>query len=141
MASIERKALECSVGGSVEFVGQRNAQEVYEDIDIVLIPSYEETFSLVALEAMAKGVLVVAANTGGIPEVVLNGKTGLLFEIGRASELADRVATAITEPALATQIAASAQKRAAEAFGIEKTVSAVTRVIMDTINGNEIVHD
>jgi hypothetical protein len=141
VASVERKALESGVERSVDFAGQRDAEEVYEGIDIVLIPSQEETFSLVALEAMAQGVLVIAAKTGGIPEVVQDGKTGLLFKTGSVEDLADRIAIAITHPALVAEITSSARQRVAEAFGIEKTVAGITRVIMDTMGGNKAIHE
>lgn len=134
VAAVERKALELGVERYVHFVGERRAQDVYADIDIVLIPSREETFSLVALEAMAEGVFVVAANTGGIPEVVQDGRTGLLFTMGSAKELANRTAIAITHPALVAQITASAREQVSQVFGLDKTVCAVTRVIMDTMS-------
>jgi len=134
-ASVQRAALERGLERYVEFVGERS-ENLYRDIDIVLIPSQEETFSLVALEAMAEGVLVVAANTGGIPEVVQDGKTGLLFETGSSKELASRVETAITLPALISEITALAQQRVLCAFALEKTVDAVTQVILNVMSGD-----
>jgi len=102
-------------------------------VDIVLIPSQEETFSLVALEAMAEGVLVVAANTGGLPELVQDGKTGLLFQIGSAAQAADRLAMALAYPAQMADIVRSARQRVEEEFSADKAAQAVTRVVMETI--------
>jgi len=50
--------------------------------DLLLMPSRYESFCLAALEAMACGVPVIASNVGGLPEVVVNGKTGILFPSG-----------------------------------------------------------
>jgi len=133
VAAVERRAVELEVDDYVDCVGQRSLEDLYADVDIVLIPSQEETFSLVALEAMAEGVLVVAANTGGLPEIVEDGKTGLLFRIGSATEMAQRVATALTHPARMADIVRFAQQRVGEKFSADKAAHAVTGVIMDTI--------
>jgi N-acetyl-alpha-D-glucosaminyl L-malate synthase BshA len=53
--------------------------------DMLLVTSHYESFCLVALEAMACGVPVVAPRVGGIPEVVVHGRTGFLFEQGDLS--------------------------------------------------------
>ena len=63
------------------------------------------------------------------------------LRLGSANELADRVATAITHPSLATEITASARRRVADTFGLEKTVSAVTQVILDTMGSDRPVRE
>ena len=54
------------------------------------MPSRSEGFGLTAIEAMASGCVVVASNTGGLPEVVSDGKVGLLHEPGSQDSLAER---------------------------------------------------
>jgi len=139
VASVQNRAVELGVERYVDFVGERRVENVYADIDIVLIPSREETFSLVALEAMAAGVFVVAANTGGIPEIVQDRRTGLLFTMGSAKELANQIAIAITHPALVREITASAQQQVLQVFGLDKTVRAITRVITETMGSDKAV--
>ena len=63
----------------VKFAGvqpQEALQTYYDSIDVLLMPSRSEGFGLTAIEGMARGCVVVAANTGGLPEVVSDGKVG-----------------------------------------------------------------
>lgn len=60
-------------------------------MDICIIPSRYEPFSIVCLEAMACGKPVVASNVGGLPYVIEDGKSGLLFERGNAKDLANKI--------------------------------------------------
>ena len=65
----------------------------------VLVPSeWYEPFGLVAIEAFASGTPVIGARSGGIPEIVTDGKTGLLFESGNAEDLAAKVRWAAEHP-------------------------------------------
>jgi N-acetyl-alpha-D-glucosaminyl L-malate synthase BshA len=61
---------------------KRNVASLIAQSDLLLMPSLYESFCLAALEAMACGVPVVASNVGGLPEVVVNEKTGILFPLG-----------------------------------------------------------
>ena len=66
--------------------------------DVALVPSIYEPFGLVALEAMALGTPVVAARTGGLADIVDNGRTGLTFTPGDPGELASAVAETLSDP-------------------------------------------
>jgi N-acetyl-alpha-D-glucosaminyl L-malate synthase BshA len=76
----------------VSFVGQQPQTRVREYLsvaDLLLLPSQSESFGLVALEAMACEVPVIATRVGGIPEVVEEGNTGYLFDVGDTSGMAE----------------------------------------------------
>jgi glycosyltransferase involved in cell wall biosynthesis len=73
----------------------------YAALDMVCVPSTEaEAFGLVAVEAMAASLPVVAARIGGLPEIVLHGQTGLLHAPGDAAALADALQPLIADTQL-----------------------------------------
>lgn len=78
--------------GRVEFVGDiRYIPEFLNALDVYALPSVAEGISNSLLEAMATGLPVIASATGGNPEVVVDGESGLLFPVGDSGELAKRL--------------------------------------------------
>ena len=67
-------------------------EEAYTDMDVLIVPSLDEAFPTVILESMAACKPVIASNTGGIPEIVIDHMTGLLFEKGNHIDLAEKIA-------------------------------------------------
>jgi glycosyltransferase involved in cell wall biosynthesis len=77
------RAEELGIRDDVLFLGKHTSvHELLSCADLFLLPSASESFGLVALEAMACGAPVVASNVGGLPEVIDDGVTGYLHEIG-----------------------------------------------------------
>lgn len=81
----------------IKWLGRLPVDQVYDlmgDAQFLVFPSkWYETFGRVAVEAFAKGTPVIASKIGAIAEIVSSGETGLLFEAGNASDLADKVKT------------------------------------------------
>lgn len=76
--------------------------------NLFVFPSRQEGLGSVLLEAMAAGLPIVATRTGGIPEIVRDGCTGLLVPPGDPPALADAVIRLLSDPALAARLAAAA---------------------------------
>ncbi len=100
---------------SVEFTGrkpQAELQDCYDRIDILLMPSRSEGFGLTAIEAMARGCVPVVANIGGLPEVICDGKSGLVHSPKSIGDIADKTASIIESPGLYPSLSAGAIDRA-----------------------------
>ena len=81
---------ELGVEDSVEFIGHiNNPADFLSKIDILVVPSHDEPFGYINIEAAAAGVAVVATKVGGIPEIVLDRETGLLVPAKSPSSIAD----------------------------------------------------
>lgn len=79
----EELARELDVIDDIRFVGkQEQMEEILAVSDLFLLPSEYESFGLAALEAMAARVVVISTNAGGLPEIVIQGKTGFMANVG-----------------------------------------------------------
>lgn len=81
---------------------------------VAVVPSRFETFGLTALEAMARGLAVVATRAGGLPELVEHDRTGLLCEPGDAADLAAQLERLLAEPTLAARLGDEARAQVME---------------------------
>ena len=100
---MEEQTHKAGLEKAVEFAGRQPQEKLssyYDRIDILLMPSRSEGFGLTAIEGMARGCVVLAARTGGLPEVVRNGEVGLLHEPEQVEDLASQINKLIEQPAL-----------------------------------------
>jgi len=110
-----RLAAANGIKDGVRFVGPRSRVDLatlLRGARVVLVPSHSETFGLVALEAAASGVPVVAQGTGGLREAVLDGDTGLLIESREPQVWAAALTEVLSDPALAERLSLAARARA-----------------------------
>jgi len=94
-------------------VAQPELAEWYAAADLVAVPSYNESFGLVAVEAQASGTPVVAAAVGGLTTVVEDGRSGVLVDTHDAEDWADALARLVHDPALRARLARGAIAQAA----------------------------
>lgn len=103
---------------------QRDIHLVWRASDVAVVPSLEpEGFGLVAVEAMACGLPVVAAAHGGVLDIVDDGRTGWLFEPGSADALAQSLERLVRDSALRHRLGAQAAVRQAERFSLQSQLS------------------
>ncbi len=102
-AALRRRAAALALGGLVRFVGaqpQEALRTYYVAADVTVLPSYYESFGMVALEAMACGSPVVASRVGGLATTVRDGVTGFLVPDGDPAALAGRLDALLADPGL-----------------------------------------
>jgi D-inositol-3-phosphate glycosyltransferase len=98
--------------------------QVYRAADVVAVPSHNESFGLVALEAQACGTPVVASRVGGLPVAVADGRSGLLVDGHRAELWADALAAAALDPRRRAELGAAAVEHA-RGFSWDRTTDAL----------------
>jgi glycosyltransferase involved in cell wall biosynthesis len=118
---MEELARELQLDGRFIFTGERhNVDEILHDIDIVVHPSLTEGLSNVVLEAMAAGLPVVATRVGGNPELVQDGRTGVLVPPRNATALAQAIAFLLDHPEIARQFGKAGRERIVQEFSIRE---------------------
>ncbi len=116
-AATEHRARELGVEDDVRFLGkQEPVEEILSIADVFLMPSGSETFGLAALEAMSCGVPVVVSDIGGLPELVVDGESGFLCELGDIEAFTTAVRRMLDDEDLLATLAVSARARAVEHF-------------------------
>lgn len=116
----EHRARCLGVYDKCSFVGkQPKIVDYLSATDILLLPSEQESFGLAALEAMACEVPVVASRVGGIPEVVTDGETGFLSEVGDVEKMADDAARLLTDEKLRNEMGRRARQSALSRYSTD----------------------
>lgn len=130
LASRVRQA---GLGGRVVLAGFRSDIEaVLPELDLLLFTSRQEGLGSSVLEAFACRVPVVATAVGGVPEIVVDGETGLLAPIGDAAALAERVSRVLGDEALRTRLVAGGLRRL-EDFGVERMAARTLEVYREVV--------
>jgi N-acetyl-alpha-D-glucosaminyl L-malate synthase BshA len=118
-----QRAAELGVQDAVLFLGKhQSVDELLSCADLFLLPSQTESFGLAALEAMACGAPVVASRTGGLPEVIEDGVTGFLREVGAVDAMAEAGIRLLKDDALHASVTAAARAAAEERFSMSSVV-------------------
>jgi N-acetyl-alpha-D-glucosaminyl L-malate synthase BshA len=130
---VERLVRDYQLQQKVIFLGKvRDTSHVLQLADVFLLPSETESFGLAALEAMAVGVPVISSNTGGIPEVNIEGVTGYLSDVGNIEQMAQNTLRLLENDALHYQFSANAKERARQ-FDLERILPIYEQVYRDVL--------
>ncbi len=118
--AMERLCRELQLSEEVRFLGKQEAiEEILSVCDLFIMPSESESFGLAALEAMACQLPVISTNTGGLPELNIQGVTGFLCEIGHTEEMAAHAIDLLKDENILQRFKQNALKRARD-FDIHK---------------------
>jgi glycosyltransferase involved in cell wall biosynthesis len=123
-AALRTLADHLGLADAVHFLGTRgDLREVYGGLDILALPSLEEGSPNVLLEAMAAGLPVVATSVGGVPEIVQDGRTGILVPPAAPGALAQALSSLAADGAGRRRLGAEGQRRVRAEFDIGVTVA------------------
>lgn len=131
----EREALErltraLGLKSKVEFFGHVNGAEIrYQELTVLAVPSARESFGLAALEAMNYGVPVVATRVGGLPELIIDGETGMLVPPEDELAMAGAIVRLLRDHDLSARLGQAGQIRAVECFSEKKMHAAWINLI------------
>ncbi len=121
---------------SVHFAGDRSdVDAVLSEADILVLASGSECFGLCLVEAMRAGLPVIASRVGAVPEVVVEGETGLLYSKGNVKELACHLNTLIRSGGVRTRMGKRGRRRYERLFTAQRMVER-TELLYFSVNPN-----
>lgn len=128
-------AHELEIAGRVQFLESTPAPEKFMSVaDLLLLPSEQESFGLVALEAMSSGVPVVASRVGGLPELIAEGQTGFLRPLGNIEAMLEASLEILQNPYRRRQMGEAARERAIHDFRPEVILPQYLQVYERTLD-------
>ena len=131
----EHLAREVKMDRHVTFLGKQNhVERLIPLAHVLLLPSDLESFGLVALEAMACGVVPVATRVGGVPELITDGEDGYLEAPGDIAAQAARVVALLTDDHLHYRMAKAGRWNAGERFCSDKIIPQYEKYYEEVLN-------
>lgn len=106
-----KQAKDYEITDSIKWVGRQEPkiiQSYYDQIDILCMPSRSEGFGLTAIEGMARGCVLVAADVGGLPEVVIDGQVGLLHQTENIQSIVSSISRLLLDKQILEQMSEQA---------------------------------
>ncbi len=133
--SLEKLVAELKIGSSVLFAGYRtDVAQIISELDIVALSSLSEGLPVVILEAMALGKPIVSFSVGGVPEIVENGKTGLLVGKKDIKALTEAILELSADREKARLMGEAGTRLVKDKFSIEKTTEEYLSVYSSLLN-------
>lgn len=116
----------------VTFTGfRKDVANILRALDVVVVPSVmPDPSPLAVLEAMACGKPVLGSRIGGIPELIVQGETGLLFESGDAQQLAECILTLLRDPGMRDEYGKAGRKRIEERYTLEQFTANLSAIFL-----------
>lgn len=122
------------LGDKLRFLGRvSHIPELLAAVDIVVVPSWDEGFSLVTIEAMAAGRAVLASNVGGIAGIIKDNVTGLMFSPRDLHALTDKLLWLVSDVSLRERLSMQGQSDVYVRFGREQIIDQIESLYMEVI--------
>ena len=131
---LERRIAENGLLDRCSMLGRMSANEVFRELesaDLFVLSSFMEGLPVVLVEAMALGVPVIAPRLAGIPELVLDGQSGLLFTPAHWSELSQAMVRLAGDPEERSRLGKEGRQRVEAEFDIERAVEPLWQRLRD----------
>jgi len=133
---IQHQVERFNISDKVDLKGYIPVEDVICESDIVILPSYTESFPLVLLEAMAAGKAIISTLVGGVPEIIEDGKNGFLIEPINKKQLYDKLEILIIDKELREKMGQNGyalykEKYTAEIF-VKKTISVIDDLLKES---------
>jgi glycosyltransferase involved in cell wall biosynthesis len=134
-AQLRGQADQLGLSGAVHFVGRRNdVADLLWALDLFILPSEAEGLPLSLLEAMAARRCVVASRVGAIPEVLEDGRRGVLITPGSPEEIATAVTALLGDASRRSALADSAWERVSQSYSIGATVARYEQLYLERLD-------
>ena len=134
-ASLEALAKELGLSDAVVFTGRLPEEDTLAEIahaDLLVLPSFMEGLPIVLMEAMAAGIPVIASRVAGIPELVEDDETGLLFTPSNWDELSSRIDLLLGDEALRTRLVKQARAKVTSEFDTRTSAEQLAKMFGTT---------
>lgn len=136
---LRRTVSELDLDGAVHFLGERrDVPEILRALDLLLVPSWEEPFGNVALEAMAMETPVVASDVGGLVEIVRPGEDGLLLPPRQPERWAAAIEELLAQPERRAAMGRSGRRRVKAEFGGSRLLEQVLAGYRAALTGPQL---
>jgi glycosyltransferase involved in cell wall biosynthesis len=127
--NIENQIKELGIEKYVKLLGFVPTEEIIKKADVVVLPSYSESFGLVLIEAMAASKVVIGSNVGGIPELIIDNENGFLVEIGEFKKIYEKIKILYANLKMRRKMGENGFRYAKERFSKDKMLRDTFRII------------
>ena len=132
---LRKMLLDHNLQNRVEWLGRRdNVEDFMTLFDLTVVPSIQESLGLVAIESLAAGTPVIAANTGGLPEIVRHEETGLLFPPEDSNALGDAIIRCLQDEPLRKRLAEAGRQHVLNRFSPPALVAQIEATYRQVCN-------
>ncbi len=132
--SLEQLADSLGLGDKLRFLGRvRHIPELLAAVDVVVVPSWDEGFSLVTIEAMAARRAVLASNVGGIAGIIKDNVTGLMFPPRDVHALTDKLLWLVSDAPLRERLSMQGQRDVYSRFGRDQIIDQIESLYLEVL--------